>query len=460
MTNAQQGIWSPEVFGSVQGYTTQRCPSLQAAQSVLIYGAVLPPLTPWRGQRRDLGDGAYTSALDASKEVFASSIAVPSSPDEMRRVGSRALDEEMQQALASGRRPLVLFSGGVDSSLMAARLRALGRHDTLLVHYQFSDQDGETDTARRIARSLDLELEIVQRDDSGLNLLRGPGKVYPVPFGDISSIPTAELCSGLGRLVDSADYVIFDGSGADGAFGLARRLRRLTQLTMLPATLRSVGSMAYKKGGWRLRGKLEYAMRVSRRSTRLSQVGVLLAQNSLFDILYEAPNLEDIDAGWDSLVQTVAGYDTWTKGIVSDLAVTVAGTFAQKSLGPLRSQGFQVSYPFLSSELVRLGVRYTSAVPDAQAKAWMKSELARYTHRDHVYRPKRGFVEPRMSVFDTSDFRDWLELALRSDLAKELLQIGAVRQLLGRTDRLGSLPVGHLNLLWALMFTDRWYETV
>lgn len=435
-------------------------PSLTAIQSLLVYGAVLPPLTPWQGRLRGQVSDAYGSALATSREVFVDLRPTPASGDEMRSTATEFLDAELTAALASGRRPLVLFSGGVDSALMAARLRVLGYDDTLLVHYQFNKHDDETPTARKMAKALGLELEVIERDDSGLSLLDQPGQTYPVPFGDLSALPTYELCAGLGRLVDPSEFVVFDGNGADGAFGLGGKISSLRKLVGLPSAALGVGSRAYALHGWQMRGSWEYRMRVARRLSRLSPAGAVLAQNSLFDILYRAPDLAEIDAGWNRILEQVVGRDLSDQVVLSDQAVTHPGTFAQKNLGPLEAQGFEVSYPFLTSDLVSLGLSHTAAFPATEAKAWMKQELAQHLPVELVYRPKRGFVEPEMTVFDTSEFQEHLEDALSGGVVNELLDLTNIRRMLNDTDRLGSLPHGHLNFLWVTIFTNRWFKTV
>lgn len=461
MDSTAYGIWSPHVFASGVEPPVGAVPSMAAVQSLLTFGAILPPLTPWEGMSRTEHTSEYPVALRITREVCASSDATSIPNNTWQSTARDLLDEQLTKALVTGRRPLVLFSGGVDSGLIAARLKALGRDDIVLVHYQFSPQDPETPIASKLAEEMGLDLKIITRDNSGLSLLDHPGQLYPIPFGDLSALPTYELCRGLGHLVEPDEFVVFDGSGADAAFGLGRKLTRLRKLAGLPASIRAVGSKAYELRGWRLSGSPEYATRLARRAAKLSPVALVLAQNSLFDILYRAPDLQAIDTGWGRILQNLHVDDLAERVVLSGLAVTEAGIFAQKSLGPLRAQGFEVSYPFLTNELARLGMSHTAAFPEENPKSWMKEQLATHVSHDLVYRPKRGFVEPEMTVFDSTTFREHLEAVLDKDggAVQELIDVRAIRPMVNRAGRLGSLPVGHLNVIWSLMFTSRWFET-
>lgn len=90
----------------------------------------------------------------------------------------------------------------------------------------------------------------------------------------------------------------------------------------------------------------------------------------------------------------------------------------------------------------------------------MKRALARVIDERFVYRPKSGFVEPEMTLFETPQFRSALEEALLPQAAlAPLLRRDRLRRLVKGVDRLGALPHGHRNLLWAVAFIERWLQT-
>ena len=92
--------------------------------------------------------------------------------------------------------PVILFSGGVDSALLASRAVALGWTGTTLVNYCLGKNDAESEFAEQMASHLGLEF--VRIDDDGSldpKSLEAVASKYPSPFGDYSVLPTNRLTS-------------------------------------------------------------------------------------------------------------------------------------------------------------------------------------------------------------------------------------------------------------------------
>ena len=130
-----------------------------------------------------------------------------------------ALDSEIKSHLEPDAIPIVMFSGGVDSGLIAYRLSALGRMDTVMFNVSFGQNDKEAMVAREMANRLRLNC-IELRYPGKWDVLTSPGAVYPVPFGDYSAPPAAFLASEICDRYAGQKVVVFDGTGADGCFGL------------------------------------------------------------------------------------------------------------------------------------------------------------------------------------------------------------------------------------------------
>jgi asparagine synthetase B (glutamine-hydrolysing) len=226
---------------------------------------------------------------------------LPASADLASR-GLELLDAQLAHAVHGGYRPLVLFSGGVDSALIASRVKRLQVPGALYVHFSFGDAHEETVAAREIARRLEIDLEIVVPSGSGLKCLEDTSAWYPTPFADQSTVVTHELCDALPSLVPPGQTVVLDGTGADGAFGLAPKTRQLERALRIPGWGRTALGQLYGNAGWRLRGPVEYRLRALRRVGELHPASAVVAQNSLFHTLYRVPDLRSID---DSLQQSV-----------------------------------------------------------------------------------------------------------------------------------------------------------
>ena len=264
MPSQSAAIWSPTVFAESMARlptsSNRNCPSLAALQSLLIFGSVLPPLTPWASSLNELGSKYAEATIASWKAVERTRQISDLPPGAFESTALMELDETLVEVAECAKRPLVLFSGGVDSALLASRLVALGRTDTLLVHYSFGERDPETAAAKAVAQDIGLALNIVSQSKAGLHVLENPGQLYPVPFGDISTAPTNELCRALPRFASPSEAVVIDGTGADGAFGLGAKVLALERLLRLPSIFRKGLSKAYIAGGWRQHGIREYRL--------------------------------------------------------------------------------------------------------------------------------------------------------------------------------------------------------
>ena len=127
----------------------QSRPDQAAIYSVLQYGAIVPPLTPWEGIERFMPGYRYQgTTVKEPVSLLEQSRHERLSLEELSSKFERILDRVLNEAISDGSAPAVLFSGGVDSGLIAARLAKLGHSNTLLFNYSFSDDDREVEASR------------------------------------------------------------------------------------------------------------------------------------------------------------------------------------------------------------------------------------------------------------------------------------------------------------------------
>ena len=358
---------------------------------------------------------------------------------------------------------VLLFSGGVDSSLMAARLSRLGRKDVQLLNYCFGPEDEEGRLAVRIAARLGLECHQVHHDvrTTG-DVLARVGRDYSVPFGDLSLFPTNILVHEARALAGESRTVV-DGSGADGAFDLGSEYRKWQRVYRIPRPLRRWVDAAYRGLQlWKYRSRLEGAARLLSRSTRMSRLHAAVAQNALERIAYTIP--DDVEVALEQAVETSVevlstGAEVPTRHSLLELMWVTPGQPVQKAFDPLRARGIRPFYPFLQPAMVSFSSVLSWEVKYAygQDKALLKRLLARDLPPEWVYRPKVGFTRPPRATFAQASVQEFLHEVVLSprNVLLDYCKPEMVRQLVERS-RQHALGDGVYSFLCVLMFTAGW----
>lgn len=134
----------------------------------------------------------------------------------------------VEGALAEARSPAVALSGGLDSALVLALVRAAGARVPAYVLAPTMEGYGELDEARRTARALDAELVVVPADeDAFLGALPDALEAMEAPLYNLHPVAKLLLARALRR--DGVDLAL-SGDGADHV------LRRDRSADYLPLT--------------------------------------------------------------------------------------------------------------------------------------------------------------------------------------------------------------------------------
>lgn len=384
--------------------------------------------------------------------------AAVSRPDDVVR---DALDAVLERTPA---RALLLFSGGVDSSLAAARLAALGRTDVPLVHFTFGEQDAETPVARRIAQHLRMPFETVAYDPGDVAAMLGRvGADYSHPFGDFSAIPTNGLAHA--ALVAHEGSAVLECTGADGEFVVGAGYSRWASIARIPRAVRRLVAHGLElTRPWFRQDRAETAWRALRRSEILSiPLAAVAAQHALAGRAFDLTpsELRSIEQEVASRTLVFAdGMEQQDRLALLDLVHVCAGEFAAKSFDVLRALGGDPRYPFLEPPMVRaaFSLPFGARSEPGEPKAVLKRLLAERVPRELVYRAKSGFRPPLERMLTRQDvrpvLRDVLEPSLNPLLAFASLPFLA--QLVERASSGLSLSYASLCHLWVHVFTTQW----
>lgn len=445
----------------------------RAIYSLLQFGAVIPPLSPWKPIRRAVpgrittfrGHPARAEESEFTSEKKWGLQSGSLNPDEQISVLIDTLDSLLLK-FRHRNRLIILFSGGVDSGLLAARAAALGLKDTLLVNYCFGPEDSESILAEQMAKHLGLSFQRIQSVGPGMgaeDLLANAGSDYRAPFCDSSTVPTYRLVKSVIRTF-GPEYCVLDGTGADGGFGLSGRSRQWRRLHSIPSGLLRAGAIGYRLlRSWRKSTHVEHRLRLLRRACQHPFPLSAIAQNPLAGIAYHVPKqasleVESLALSW---LQSISPQDPQLQFAALDVSLVCSCIFAQKSKSLFADSDFDVAYPYLSPLTMRLAL--TSGYgrgAGREAKWLLKAALARHVPSGMVYRPKSSFVAPMSEAFSSDAFLAAFDNLIGKSQLSPFLDKKFFQDIRGRLAAKRSLAPQTAHLVWAMVFVSEWLEQV
>ena len=424
--------------------------------ALLLFGQSPAPFTLLRGVTRLAGGHEFrvdVQGMTASRDFTPT----PEPTTEVAVAERRVLGVVDRVIEGMPQHSLLFFSGGVDSSLLAARAAALGRSDVQLINYAFGPDDPEAAHALRVAAALNLACERVTHDARfGTHVLDRLGRDYAFPFGDLSTLPTNLLVHAALAGCATPPAAVIEGTGADGAFGLAATYGRWRAVFALPAPIRVAGTAAYDwLRLWRFNFYVERVLRFVRKSTRLGIRPAVMAQHSLDGIAFDLP------AGISGDVPEPSEIASPEERLsLLDLAWVCAGRMAPKSFDPLRVRGVQPIYPYLEPDMVRASSSVAWSVKSAggEEKSLLKALTARQLPGELVYRRKSGFTPPYRATLASAPLQEFLhDVVLQPhNPLLEWCDLPTIRGLVTRAGSGAHLSAGAIDFLWTLVFTTGW----
>jgi len=445
-----------------------------ALYSILQFGAVIPPMSVWKDVGRftpgrifkvdcvnllikDSGRSGGWSEPSGSDHTL----------DDNSQLGEIVglIDTILEESCPDGD-PVILFSGGVDSGLLAARASARGWSGTTLVNYSMGEDDTEAALAREMASYLGLEfIQIDDADVDNFELLDRAVLTFANPFGDHSSLPTYSLSMEVLRRF-TENRVVVDGTGADGAFGLYSNISRLESLYRVPRFVRMfLGNMYGVCGCWKYDTAAEYFMRWCHRTSRMPPLSSFKAQNPLDGIFYDFPRegkerVFQLLEEW--IVSAVPVEDEAARLIAVDLALVCGSIFAQKNKSIFDSHSRSIEYPFMDKRMTGLAIMRARLWPGhGERKRIIKSLLASQVPRSMVYRPKSGFIAPVGEKFARPEFMYAFDKLLDSGSAFEnLLDHTGIFRLKKLVERSVPLPPQTYSFIWTAVFCNLWLDQI
>ncbi|MBC7258525.1 MAG: hypothetical protein H5T65_04710 [Chloroflexi bacterium] len=437
---------------------------------LLRYGLTPAPLTLFRNVRRvPVG---HLARIAPAVEPALTRFAVLGDPSH-REAGAadpeayirETLDDILRRVPPS---PVVYFSGGVDSALIAARLTALGRNDAILLNYAFGADDEKARLSGRIARYLGLRLEQMSWNSAEIPAVMGRlGRDYPFPFSDTALIPGNALAHAAVSLA-GASRTTLHGVGAGALFGQRLHIRRLWRpLGWMPTFARRVLAWPYGALGlWRRESGLERLFSALRRSAYAPIVHAMMTEHPMDGIAYTlSPGVRRrLDATVREYVEPLSAgrdYDLLTS-VIHQMYFT-SREFSAIVLGPQMAAGVESVAPFMEPLMMQRGFALTwdEKRPHGVPKGLLRNLLARSLPPELV--PAGGsFLAPQAEIYAHPAMRALIHDVV---LAPDNPLLGfcrprTVAEMLARLESGRTLAADARKFAWTLVFTSVWLRQV
>lgn len=364
--------------------------------------------------------------------------------------------------------PLGAFlSGGVDSSLVAALMQAMGRQATKTFAIGFTDDDyNEAPYAKVVAKHLGTDHhELYVEPRHALEVIPRLQDWFDEPFADSSQIPTY-LVSQLAR---QHVTVSLSGDGGDELFAGYTRYAQAEQMRghahCIPRLIREPMGGALT-AGLRL---LPASLRARRTSRRLGELADLMRRSGE-DRMYRA-----LLTMWDDPValagaERETNSELWTGGLartVPDFAErmtfidTVAylpGDILTKVDRASMATALEARVPLLDHRVVEFAwsLPRHMKVRNMQTKWLLREVLYRHVPKELIERPKMGFGVP-IGRWLRGPLREWAEdlLSERRLRVEGLLDPEPIR---ARWEQHLTGEIDWQYPLWGVLMFQAWHE--
>lgn len=370
--------------------------------------------------------------------------------------------------------PLGAFlSGGIDSSLVAALMRAVtsGPVKTFSIGFQ-EKAFNEADHAREVAKQLGTEhTEVIFSSADALALIPQMPSIYDEPFADSSQLPTYLVS----RLARSKVTVALSGDGGDETFGGYVRYRGIRNLwaamSYMPTAARRFGASALRRlpaERWdSVAPFLPRAFRPTHFGDKLLKGANLLDAPNRIEMYRRLisfwPDPEKLmvsegrSTGWiERFAAAAEGLPTIAQLRLLDMLGYLPDDILTKVDRAAMAVSLEVRVPLLDHRVVAFawGIPEHYLIGGGKGKRPLRAVLNRYLPEKLFNRPKMGFGVP-IGEWLRGPLRDWAEdlLSSRALAVHGLFDQNLLRQ---RWDEHISSRRNWQHALWTVLQFQAW----
>ncbi len=347
--------------------------------------------------------------------------------------------------------PLGAFlSGGIDSSLVVANMRAVSSAPvrTFTIGFEQARFD-ESAHARAVAAHLGTEhTELMVADSDVLAVVPELPHIYDEPFADSSQIPTVLVS----RLARASVTVALSGDGGDELFGGYERYALLERYLRTPRPIALAGAAFFALRGDRRRAETARALGLGPAPIvrRLLSEGVFAGR-----LVPGADHAEVARRALQRWEATAGLGGPTARSMAMDTLGYLPDDILHKVDRAAMSVALETRVPLLDHRLVALAQRlpHHQRVRDGAGKWVLREALARHVPRDLFERPKAGFAPP-LGAWLRGPLADWADGLLAPDAVDASLLDAAEVARLWRTHRSGRYDMS--RDLWPLLMFQAW----
>ena len=374
------------------------------------------------------------------------------------------LDETLSNAVAIRTLsdvPVGAFlSGGIDSTLVAAQMKATGHSEIPTFTIAFEDpRYNEAPHAAATATKLGLlHTTIPITEDRLSQLVDDYSDCYEQPYMDKSGLPTMLLCQEVKQHVT----VALSGDGGDEFFGGYERYNWFRQVlraqlvpTMARRIIQQLAPHIDRRRGSRIQRLLE--------SNDSAGLYANLIRNwlgtSISDVLTDVPGADEMPVQLVRDVFNRTDGDPIAKAACFDATHYIPDDLQVKMDRASMRVALEVRCPMLDYRVIQLGAQLSTTRKFAGGlKAVLKSLLGRHVPREMFERPKQGFAVP-MDRWMRGPLRDRVHDSLSQQAIRECgwLNVDRIDEMLRLFDAGHSELNGSIWMLFVLSNTlTRW----
>ena len=320
----------------------------------------------------------------------------------------QAITNAVEQQLVSDVPLGVFLSGGVDSTLVAAKARELNP-DITAVTIGFEDAKyDESEKAKAYAKHLNIKNHHIEKFSGKgmLDIIDYHFSDMPEPIADYSSLPTYLVS----KIASKANKVMLSGDGGDELFwGYPRFLtfaNSAKYFNIPGSTNRKLLKKILKHTGCNITGFLGEEN--------------LGAANMAFQSYITPERILSYTGSYQVSVETTNGYDFSETGRRSSLDYLRKNEYyfhLQKILVKVdrmsMANSLEVRVPLIDKEVIQASEKFHSELGKGHQdlKHLLKQELYKYVPQSLVEQQKKGFTPPLVN---------WVENELRDEIESEL----------------------------------------